>query len=229
MTLETIEVKTKKKLIDYSADHQCPKGAICDNYTSHSLLNEVQNYFKKDEIRLLDLGCAGGQFVRDAHDKGWTAVGLEGSDSVLKGEGAKNWSLLKDKQLFFADISENFEIIKNDELLKFDFIHSEEVLEHIQENKLDNVFLNIKKHLNPNGLVFLGIALFPDEEFVNGKFYVYHVSVYDKAWWKEKIEKNGFEILTIGKNDENHMGFIFNSKVRDHQNSLYVCAKISSQ
>lgn len=220
-----IEVKTERKIADYSADHQKPKGSFQDNYSSPALLDEIKNYFKKEDIRLLDLGVAGGQFVRDAHDRGWFAVGLEGSDSAIVGEGSKNWSELQNRCLFLADISENFEIISKGKLIEFDFIHSEEVLEHINEDKLDTLFNNIRKHLSPDGIVFLGIAMFPDEEIIDGKLYTYHVSVHDKKWWKEKIEKNGFEIMQGGLDNDYHLGFIFNSKVRNHQGTLYVCAK----
>ena len=46
---------------------------------------------------------------------------------------------------------------------------------------------------------------------------------------KEKIEKNGLEIFEVGKNDDYHAGFIFSSKNRDHQDSLYICAKHKTQ
>jgi hypothetical protein len=71
--------------------------------------------------------------------------------------------------------------------------------------------------------------MFPDEEIIDGKLYVYHVCVHDKAWWKKKIEKNGLEIFEVGKNDDYHASFIFSSKNRDHQDSLYICAKHKTQ
>jgi 2-polyprenyl-3-methyl-5-hydroxy-6-metoxy-1,4-benzoquinol methylase len=224
-----VNVNSERKIAEYSADHQQPKGSICDNYSSSSLLDEIKYYFKKDDIKFLDLGCAGGQLVRDARNRRWFSIGLEGSDSATRGEGLKNWLDLKDRNLFLTDISEKFEITVDNKPVKFDLIHSEEVLEHIQEDKIDTVFQNIKNHLSEEGVVFLGIAMFSDEEIIVGKLYVYHTCVHDKAWWKEKIEKNGLEIFEVGKNDDYHAGFIFSSKNRDHQDTLYICAKHKTQ
>jgi SAM-dependent methyltransferase len=238
-----IRLETEHPVAIESPDHLCPHGCIRDNYPSVGLIGEVTEYFDRNRIVMIDLGCAGGQFVVDFIKQGDIGIGLEGSSHALHGEGKSNWKKYHNKNLFFCDISKDFQLFLNEEPLKADFIHSEEVFEHISEDNLDILFDNIKKHLKPSGICAFGISLVPDiqvrdlegnevnppynENDSNLKFYKLHQSVFPATWWKEKIEKNGFEILDGGRNDENHFGYIFNHTVRwDHSGSVFICCKL---
>lgn len=238
-----IRLETEHPVAIESPDHLCPHGCIRDNYPSIGLMGEVTEYFGKNQIVMIDLGCAGGQFVVDFIKQGDIGIGLEGSSHVLNGEGKTNWKKYHNKNLFLCDISEDFQLFLNEEPLKADFIHSEEVFEHISEDKLDIVLNNVKKHLKPNGICAFGISLVPDiqvrdlegnevespydESDPNLKFYKLHQSVFPPIWWKEKIENSGLQILTGGRNDENHFGYIFNHTVRwDYPGNVFICCKL---
>jgi len=78
-----ITLEAAKQVADDSPDHICPVGAIRDNFTSQGLIAEVKDGFDDEQISMLDLGCAGGQFVVDFIKEGEyvtiTNVGAYGS------------------------------------------------------------------------------------------------------------------------------------------------------
>ena len=210
-----------------SPDHICSHGCIRDNNSSIGLINEICQYFENKKITIIDLGCAGGQFVADFVERGHIAIGLEGSPHAIDGIGKENWKKYFNKNLFLCDITENYQLYSNNEPVTADVIHSEEVLEHISEDKIDNVLCNIKKHLKPTGICLFGISIVPDIQEKDGKTYILHQSVFPPSWWIEKIENNGFEILKDGRNDNCHYGYIFNNTVRwDGGHSIFVCCKL---
>jgi cyclopropane fatty-acyl-phospholipid synthase-like methyltransferase len=150
------------------------------------------------------------------------------------------------KNLFLCDITKDYQLYSDNIELKVDVIHSEEVLEHIAENDLDNVFKNIKKHLKPDGICIFGISLVEDIQIrdyegnlvenpdlhinKNFQYFKLHQSVFPANWWKQKIEDNGFEIFDGGRNDDNHFGYIFNNTVRwDYYGSAYFVFKLKDK
>ena len=207
-------LNSKKQIAIDSPDHLCPVGCINDNFTSIGLIDEVIQYFGGRKISILDLGCAGGQFVCDFIERGHTAIGLEGSSNALNGSGKNNWEKYYNSNLFLCDITEEYQIYENGIPLKFDYIHSEEVFEHISEDKLDDMLLQIKKHLKNDGICSFGISFVKDERILDGIKYTLHQSVFPPEWWKNKLLDNGFEIVDGGINDDNHFGYIFNNRVR---------------
>ena len=78
-----ITLEAAKQVADDSPDHICPVGAIRDNFTSQGLIAEVKDGFDDEQISMLDLGCAGGQFVVDFIKEGDIGVGLEGSSKPV--------------------------------------------------------------------------------------------------------------------------------------------------
>ena len=223
----TFRIETNKIVAIDSPDHLCPVGCINDNYSSPHLINEVLEYFDNKKISVLDLGCAGGQFVVDFINRGNLGVGLEGSSNALNGAGKRNWREHQNKNLFLCDITEEYQLFFNESPVKFDYIHSEEVFEHIHESKIDIMLSQIKKHLKEGGICSFGISLVEDTRNVNGVEYKLHQSVFPATWWKKKLEENGFKILKSGINNENHFGYIFNYKVRDHgHTSCYICCSL---
>lgn len=222
-----ITLKTNFPGATDSPDHLCPVGAINDNFSSNLLINEIINYFGNDKkINMLDLGCAGGQFVVDFINSGNNAVGLEGSFNVLSGSGKSNWEIYLNKNLFLCDICKEYQLYDKNVPLKFDVIHSEEVFEHIHEKDIDMLLENVKRHLKDDGICVLGISLSPDMQEKDGVTYILHQSVFPPEWWKDKLEKNGFKILEGGTNNETHFGYQFSSYVRLGANSVYFCCKL---
>jgi 2-polyprenyl-3-methyl-5-hydroxy-6-metoxy-1,4-benzoquinol methylase len=148
-----IKVITKHQIAYESPDHIAPCGTMQDDSTNRTFIILIDKLLKRDfegkQLNFLDLGCSGGQLVRDFRDLGYISVGLEGSDYSQKHKRA-NWPLLGGKNLFTCDIKEPFEIISEDKI-KFHLITAWEVLEHIRRDDLDNLFLNIISHLEEGG------------------------------------------------------------------------------
>jgi len=239
----TFTITTNKSIAIDSPDHLCPVGCINDNFTSIGLIDEVIRYFSGKKISMLDLGCAGGQFVVDFIQRGHDGIGLEGSTKSLSGVGRNNWMNYRNSNLFFCDITEDYQIYNNNIQMKFDYIHSEEVFEHISEDKIDNMLKQIKKHLKDDGICSFGISIGHDIRTSDGQsvpyseylvrketeeFFVLHQSVFPSEWWKNKFIENGFKILKSGLNNHNHFGYIFNHKVRSEagDSSCYFCCTI---
>lgn len=223
----TFRLDTEKMIAIDSPDHLCPVGCINDNYTSSNLIDEVLKYFNNKKIYMLDLGCAGGQFAIDFIERGNFGVGLEGSSNVLNGSGKENWQRYYNKNLFLSDITEDYQLYYDEKPVKFDYIHSEEVFEHISEDKIDQMLSQIKKHLKDDGICSFGISLVEDTRILDDVEYKLHQSVFPAIWWKDKLIENGFKILDSGINNENHFGYIFNYKVRDHSHtSCYICCSL---
>jgi len=171
-----------------SPDHLYPIGTINDNNSDKNYINDIKKYFFLKKINVLDLGCAGGQLVRDHLEIGDIAIGLEGSSNALEGAGKKNWLDLKEKNLFLCDITEEYKIYDdNGELILFDIIQMWEVLEHIPKEKFTNLFQNIKNHLKEDGIFVGSVAMVPD--------FKRHVSIFKKEEWVEFFKQNGFCLL----------------------------------
>jgi len=143
-------------------------------------------------LRILDLGCSGGGFVRDCINDGCLAVGIEGSDYSAKMSRAE-WPDIGGKFLFTADITKPFSICVTDNLkqkITFDVITSWDVLEHIAETEIDNVCDNIHNNLEHNGICVFSISFSSD--IIRG--IELHQTIRPRKWWVDKFIKNGFQI-----------------------------------
>ena len=242
----TFKLITTKEVAVDSPDHLCPVGCVNDNYSSPGLIDEVIHYFEGRKLSILDLGCAGGQFAVDFIKRGHDGIGLEGSTNALLGSGKENWDKYHNSNLFLCDITEEYQLYKDNKPLEFDFIHSEEVFEHIPENKIDMMLKQIRKHLKEDGICCFGIALGHDIRDKHGNsvsygeyissvdkkdYFILHQSVFSSKWWKNKLIQNGFEILDEGLTNENHHGYLFSHKVRPEagDTSCYFCCKKSKE
>jgi SAM-dependent methyltransferase len=87
-----------------SPDHIFPWGTMRDNSSSSDFIEEMEKHFSKQPIKMMDLGCSGGQLVVDFHNRGHLAVGLEGSDYSVKIQRA-NWPEWYNKILFTCDLT----------------------------------------------------------------------------------------------------------------------------
>ncbi len=184
-------VKTDFPVAYESLDHLNPWGTAQNNSTNRRFNEKIYRLFELAEkpLKILDMGCSGGGFIRECIDDGCIGVGLEGSDYSQKLRRAE-WKTIP-KNLFTCDITKPFHIsIKNGATtsdLKFDLVTCWEVMEHIKEEHLAGVAENVKKHLLPSGLWIMSISLVDD--FVNGVNL--HETVKPKSWWIEKFAGMG--------------------------------------
>lgn len=206
-----IVVKTQKPIAYDSPDHLTPVGSKNDNSRNPAFNRKLYQLIYPTDVRLLDIGCAGGAFVKSILDDGGFAVGIEGSD-YSKVRRRAEWATIPDN-LFTADATEPFEIEENYtipsgfsflpmyRLVKFNVITAWEFWEHIAEDKIAAVADNIKRHLAPNGFFIGTIADTPDIQ--DGVQTAVHQTVQPLQWWANRFNELGFK-LDIGI--ERHFG-----------------------
>lgn len=166
-----------------SPDHIEPWGTARDNNSNLDYIQEIENLFKKP-VKVMDLGCSGGQLIKDFLDSGNIAIGLEGSDYSVKNQRV-NWPELHNKNLFTCDISKPFQVLYNDQPYKCNCISAWEVIEHLTKEGLDIMFKNIINHLEDNGFFVGTISVKP--EIINGV--ILHQTVMPESEWKEFLKE----------------------------------------
>ena len=176
-------MQTEYTVAHDSADHLHPWGAANDNTSCPAFLKACERIWRHRPLRYLDLGCSGGQLVREFIEAGHLGFGIDGATAAMR----DNWRLYPE-HFFGADISHPFRLSDATEFSWFDCISAWEVLEHIPEERLPVLCENIREHLNPaNGLFVCSISTRPD--IVDGV--QYHVTVKDEAWWRKTLLNNG--------------------------------------
>jgi SAM-dependent methyltransferase len=186
-----------------SNDTKFPRGCKTDNSIAPRFNHQLYRLFSdRPRLRVLDLGCAGGGFVRSLIDDGHFAVGLEGSDFPLLNQTGE-WSTIP-KHLFTCDITKQFHLCDDEtgEPLRFDAITAWELMEHIPEDSLGCLLENLDRHLAPDGLLLFSIATFLDWDHQTGT--IWHVTVKPREWWEDRFARHGFEVEDrhpFGKDD----------------------------
>lgn len=176
------KIITEHPIAYESHDHLVPKGTINDNTKNEAYVKELISRFDEN-MKYMDLGCAGGGFVAQFLEKGVFAVGVEGSDLNLRTKRAE-WAVWPD-YLFTADITKPFWFTdQEDQQLYFEAISAFDVLEHIHKHDLPALLTNINRNLRTGGVFVASIATFEDKD--------YHVTLEEKPWWTEQFEKFGF-------------------------------------
>ena len=180
-----IKLTTEHSVAYDSLDHIHPLGTIIDNTRHYGFYKKCRKLYGED-LSFLDLGCSGGGLVFEFALNGHVAIGLEGSDTS-KILARVNWRTLPNN-LFCCDITKDFELIDCTKrvISCFDIISCWEVFEHIPEDDLETIFLNVKKH-SADGGIFIG-SIAKHSGF-------HHVTVFDEDWWTKKFSENGFRML----------------------------------
>jgi hypothetical protein len=175
-----------------SPDHITPVGTKNDNSANRNWNRKLYELIPAGDVRLLDLGCAGGALVKSILDDGGVAVGIEGSDDSLLRRRAE-WATIPG-HLFTADATEPFVVVESAPESKsytlFNVITAWEFLEHVAEDKLPALADNIRFHLAPGGFFFGSVATQPDVQ--NGVQTNLHQTVKPRDWWIETMTRLGF-------------------------------------
>ena len=184
-----LKVITNKPVAVDSPDHLHPKGTMRDNSVNPEFNRRLYSVLRERNLAptVLDLGCAGGGFVKSILDDGFFAVGIEGSDYSKVRQRAE-WATIPDF-LFTADATEPFTVEDATGPLQFSAITSWEFMEHIADANLAALFSNIRRHLNRGGLFISSTNTIPDDEGGHG----YHQTVRPAAWWNALYEHLGWE------------------------------------
>ncbi len=176
-----ITIETEYPVAVDSPDHIKPFGTANDNSLSYAFNRKLFDVIPARDVRCLDLGCAGGGFVRSILEAGGFAVGLEGSDYSLKVRRAE-WGTIPD-YLFTADATKPFRLLNcSPEPVRFNVVTGWEFWEHIKEDDLDAVVENIKRHAGPGALLIGSIS--SREEF-------HHQTAQPKDWWVREFQARG--------------------------------------
>lgn len=187
-TGQRIILEAEKNLADDSPDHIEPFGTRRDNTRNIAFNKKLYNFWEDSkQLKILDLGCSGGGFVKDCIDGGQLAIGLDGSDYSKK-VGRAEWRTIPD-YLFTCDITKEFNLFidqdgKKQRLL-FDVITLWDVMEHLQEKDLDDVFNNLKSNLSKDGIIIMSVGHV--EEIINGV--KLHQTTKPKEWWLNKFKE----------------------------------------
>jgi hypothetical protein len=186
---QSFSVQTDYPVAYESNDHKFPRGTKNDNTRLPRFVTACERHFPGETLRYMDVGCSGGGLVFDFLLRGHAAVGIEGSDFSQKSQRAE-WRLLDRRNLFTADITKPFRVIGSEGIpFTAHIISAWELMEHIPEDALPQLFENIKVHLEPNGFFIGSIALFDDIDENGNSF---HPTVKPQTWWEEKFSQCGF-------------------------------------
>jgi SAM-dependent methyltransferase len=171
-----------------SPDHLMPHGTKRDNSRNPMFNRKLSLLFPDRRLRVMDVGCSGGGFVKSCLEDGHVAIGLEGSDYSLRHKRAE-WATIPEC-LFTCDVTANFAVkTAAADPAAFDVITAWEVMEHIRTADLPQVCDNMMRHLAPGGLWIMSVA--PIEDVINGVRL--HQTVQDSPWWIDFFSQQGFQ------------------------------------
>jgi SAM-dependent methyltransferase len=204
---QSFSLQTDYPVAYKSNDHKFPRGTKNDNTRSPRFAAACERHFPGQTLCYMDLGCSGGGLVFDFLLKRHAAVGIEGSDFSQKAQRAE-WRLLNQRNLFTADITKPFQVISpQDSPFLAHVVSAWEVMEHIRQEDLPQLFKNVYKHLHHGGIFVGSIALYDD--IANGVSY--HPTVRPKDWWAGKFaefglpftDQHSFEFLDFARGTGN--------------------------
>ena len=185
-----ITLEAEREIAFDSPDHLMPWGTRLGNFVNPRFNKRLWWLYPVTQVvKVLDLGCAGGEFVRSCINDGHFAVGLEGSDWPKRHKQSA-WAIIE-HALFTCDVTKPFTLRMKGEPLRFDAITSWEFLEHIKEEDLPSLARNVLAHLEPGGLWITSIT---NQEDVVGGVRL-HQTVRPKEWWRQKLQSLGLESL----------------------------------
>lgn len=186
-----VDLETEYPIAYESNDTLVPHGTIRDNTRCPRFVRRCEEILdNRQNLRFLDLGCSGGGMVLEALLKGHYGLGLEGSSASLQQQRAE-WRLIPE-HLKTCDISQPFGIFEHGshKPFLFDVITAWEVLEHIPEERIPQLFANIYAALAPDGIFVATIAAKPDIDPITGVNW--HVNIHPFDWWKKMLNTSGF-------------------------------------
>jgi len=114
-------------------------------------INEINQAFKKinhNPQRILDVGFGNGAIINYFYERGIFSVGIE----VVKGFVDDAQSRFPNLELIHYD-GINFPLEEN----MFDTVLLNDVLEHISYEDIESVFSEIRRVLNPGGIVYISV------------------------------------------------------------------------
>jgi ubiquinone/menaquinone biosynthesis C-methylase UbiE len=138
-------------------------------------------FLRKRSLKMLDVGCGKGYYVRDAIEEGIDAYGIDTSTYAL--ENALDE--VKDR-ITFGSLTE---IPFGDE--EFDVMTAFDVIEHIQPKDTSNAVKEMRRVLKPDGII---IITTPSTNFGGWVFDLTHINVRPPRFWKLIFEEHNLRV-----------------------------------
>ncbi|MDR2550389.1 MAG: class I SAM-dependent methyltransferase [Desulfobulbus sp.] len=139
--------------------------------------------------KLLDLGCASGQTVKAFRGQGVNAYGIDLSDYAIEA-GKKTFGL--DGIILQGSIHD----LSRWERDEFDFLFSNQVLEHLPEQYVPEFIEECFRVLKPGGAIWIGLvlSLSPDPEGIRTANDIdeTHINLHYRSWWNNHFVERGF-------------------------------------
>ena len=151
-------------------------------------LDIIQNFLtKKNNNKLLDVGCGMGGFIKLAKKKNWTAEGIEFNEYSSKKLKEKGYKI-------YNDYIEKLDLKKD-----YDCVSMWNLFEHLPNPAL--MLKNIRKILLPNGLIFILVpninglvnAILKDKAVAFAGYT--HLNFFNIKSLRDLLKKNGFSVL----------------------------------
>jgi 2-polyprenyl-3-methyl-5-hydroxy-6-metoxy-1,4-benzoquinol methylase len=180
-----VKVNAKRPVAFDSLDHLYPWGTARDNSQNLKFNLALAILFSEQSLKVLDVGCSGGGFVKTLLENGIFSVGIEGSDyskKILRAE----WATIP-KYLHTVDATFPFKVLLNGKRILFEIVTAWEVLEHIEPERLEKFFRNLTSNLAVGGYIICSVS--PNDDIVNGVNL--HRTVRPREWWIQEVEKFG--------------------------------------
>jgi hypothetical protein len=182
-----ITIHTAKPIALDSIDHRFPAGTRDDNSVNRAFNWRLYDRIPPRDVRLLDIGCAGGGLVKSILDDGGFAVGIEGSD-YCQARHRHEWATIP-WNLFTADATAPFELLgPGIRPLTFNVITAWEFWEHITEPDIAGVARNLLLHSAPDAF-FIGSVSSVSWQAAGIE---YHATTRPKPWWIATFTSLGF-------------------------------------
>jgi SAM-dependent methyltransferase len=161
-------------------------------YYSENMTNKSKKHMmkymkflrKRSSLKMLDVGCGQGYYVRDAIEEGINAYGIDTSTHAFEHPLAE----VKDRITFGSII----EIPYGDE--EFDVMTAFDVIEHIHPKDTLGMVEEIRRVLKPNGII---IITTPSSNFGNWVFDLTHINVRPPRFWKLIFEEYNLRVKML--------------------------------
>jgi 2-polyprenyl-3-methyl-5-hydroxy-6-metoxy-1,4-benzoquinol methylase len=151
------------------------------NKSKKHMMKYMKFVRKTAYLKMLDVGCGQGYYVRDAIEEGIDAYGIDISTHAFENALAE----VKDRITFGSII----EIPFGDE--EFDVMTAFDVIEHIQPKDTLNMVKEIRRVLKPGGII---IITTPNSNFGGWVFDLTHINVRPPRFWKLVFEQHNLQV-----------------------------------